>query len=75
LRPKTDWPCSLRSGVLNDLLTIHHNTPSIEKYNPLPAIQLWNSEATRQRRPFQMDVSVSDDDEYEIMFVEKLVFD
>jgi hypothetical protein len=24
---KTDWRCSLRSFVLNDLLTIHFNTP------------------------------------------------
>jgi hypothetical protein len=64
---KTDWRCSLRSNVLNDLLTIHFNTPSIGKYDPLPAIQLWNSSVTRKRRPNYMENSDDEDCHYEVI--------
>ncbi|XP_061173543.1 uncharacterized protein LOC133182710 [Saccostrea echinata] len=49
---KTDWRCRLRSEVLNDLMHIQFNTQDVLKFNPLPAIHLWNSSAVRPRRPF-----------------------
>jgi hypothetical protein len=58
---KTDWPCSLRSSLLNDLLTLH--------LNPLPVTRLWNLKAAKQRiyKTFLHEVSQCDEEEYEIV--------
>ncbi|KAK9977199.1 hypothetical protein ABG768_019020, partial [Culter alburnus] len=53
------WPeinrSHLTSRSLCDLLTVQLSSPSIENYDPTPAIQLWHQASIRPRRPQFME--------------------
>jgi hypothetical protein len=48
---KTDWRSSLQECPLNDLLRVMLLCPPLSSFNPLPAINLWNSSGKASRRP------------------------
>ena len=50
---KTSTRSSLGKDTVTSLIRISLQSPDEESFNPLPAIQFWNSEASRKRRPFQ----------------------
>ncbi len=52
---KSDWRSRLTSRSLCDLLTVQLSSPSIENYDPTPAIQLWHQASIRPRRPEFME--------------------
>ena len=52
-RIKTNARSSLGKDTLTTLMHITLQSPDEDMFNPLPAIQLWNSAARRKRRPFQ----------------------
>lgn len=58
---KTDWRSCLRSGVLDDLMMIHLNSDSIETFDPMPAIAMWNKAGVREWRPFYMEDTYNND--------------
>ncbi|XP_053386898.1 uncharacterized protein LOC123542892 isoform X2 [Mercenaria mercenaria] len=55
---ENDWRSLLSSSSLSDLMLIHSETESIEKFGPLDSILLWNSSGSRARRPFCNDKKV-----------------
>lgn len=52
-RVKTDSRAMLSENTLNSLITIRMEGSKLEDYDPMPAIQLWASTATR--RPHQKE--------------------
>ena len=52
---KNDWRSTLTNDSLNDLLMVQLETPSIEEYDPKPAIEYWINDCKRKRRPIYMD--------------------
>lgn len=52
---KTDWRARLRNTVLYDLLLIQFLTPTVEEFDPVPAIHHWNSSSVRARQPYFLD--------------------
>ena len=71
---KSDWRSRLSTTTLCDLLVVQLSSPSIEDFDPNPAVQLWHQDSIRSRRPDFMegkkkteecasDTSESDSDE------------
>ena len=50
-RVKTDWRSSLQNDTLVDLMRVKIDSPSIDDYDPSPAVSLWNLGGKRKRRP------------------------
>jgi hypothetical protein len=51
---KSDWRSRLTSQRLTSLMMIKLRSPSIKDFNPDTAINVWHTESSRARRPFQM---------------------
>ena len=51
-KTKSDWRAKLNDDHLTDLLLIQLESPEIKDFDPIPAIDLWNTSGVRVRRPF-----------------------
>ena len=54
-RIKSDWRSSLGDAHVSDLMTIQLEAPDVTEYDPLRAIELWNTRGLRSRRPQMFD--------------------
>lgn len=52
---KSDWRSRLTTSSLCDLLVVQLSSPSIEDFDPNPAVQLWHQASIRARRPDFME--------------------
>lgn len=50
-RIKSDQRTRLVEQTTEDLMRISINGPSLQNFNPIPAIELWWEDSTRSRRP------------------------
>ena len=47
---KNDWRSRLLSDKMTEIMRVKIHSPSINEFDPLSAIHLWNSSSTRGRR-------------------------
>lgn len=66
---KSDWRSILAFRNVTDLLLVQLEAPSIEDFDPMPAIQLWNKDSSRGRQCFN-DTSVLVDKNDEVQIVD-----
>lgn len=52
---KTDWRSRLTTSSLCDLLVVQLSSPSIDDFDPNPAVQLWHQASICTRRPDFME--------------------
>lgn len=52
---KSDIRSTLSEERLNDLLAVKLLSADIQNFDPMPAIELWNTSSVRTRRPLLMD--------------------
>ncbi|XP_070559090.1 zinc finger protein 862-like isoform X2 [Ptychodera flava] len=60
-RIKSDWRSRLTTAMMNHLLWISIEAPSLQEYNAERAVHLWWSKAQRQRRPQFVQLTVPQD--------------
>ena len=53
---KSDWRSRLGDQHLSELMLISMEGAEIGQFDPMPAIQVWEAEGSRSRRPFYKDV-------------------
>ena len=51
---KNDWRSRLLSDKMTEIMRVKIHSPSINEFDPLSAIHLWNSSSTRGRRMNQL---------------------
>lgn len=52
---KSDIRSTLSEERLNDLLAVKLLSADVQNFDPIPAIELWNTSSVRARRPLLMD--------------------
>lgn len=63
---KNDWRSQLTFDNLSDLLLILLESSSVDNFDPVPAVQLWNKDASRGRQCFskkKLNVNVNEEGE------------
>lgn len=50
-----DWRSQLTTSSLCDLLVVQLSSPSIEDFDPNPAVQLWHQASIQAQRPDFME--------------------
>ena len=58
-RIKSDWRSRLGEAHVSDLMTVQLEAPDVSQYDPMKAIELWNTRGLRSRRPQLLDDTIT----------------